>query len=258
MSGTGEGSAQGRGADTDVLDDADDTLDDLDFEATPHEPVDRDRPAPHQVVLDIGEVLIDETRVWACWADILGVSPLTFAAVLGAAVVQGEDHRAVFAHVAPNHDWEAFTDEHERRYGGFREADLYPDARACLEELDDLQFRIGIAGNQPARRSEQLLALGLPHDVVVTSEELGAAKPDATFFQRVLDRLGAGDPAEVLYVGDRVDNDILPAIDLGLRTCWLRRGPWGRLQAMPDGVQPDLVLEGLGELPLLLREWDEA
>jgi hypothetical protein len=56
------------------------------------------------------------------------VSPLTFAAVLGAAIAQGEDHLDVFPHVAPNVDWEDFLDEHERRYGGFREEDLYPDA----------------------------------------------------------------------------------------------------------------------------------
>ena len=36
---------------------------------------------------------------WAVWAALLGISPLSFAAVLGAAVVQGEDHQAVFEHV---------------------------------------------------------------------------------------------------------------------------------------------------------------
>ena len=62
---------------------------------------------------------------------------------------------------------------------------------------------------------------------------------------------------QVLYVGDRVDNDVLPAMDFGMRTCWLRRGPWGQLQELPDDVEPDLVLEGLGELPLLLQGWRE-
>ena len=59
---------------------------------TAQEPVDDDPtqlqegPAPAVVVFDVGEVLIDETRVWAIWAGLLGVSPLTFAAVLGAAI----------------------------------------------------------------------------------------------------------------------------------------------------------------------------
>jgi hypothetical protein len=34
------------------------------------------------VVFDVGEVLVDETRLWDEWADRLGVSRLTFSAVL--------------------------------------------------------------------------------------------------------------------------------------------------------------------------------
>jgi HAD superfamily hydrolase (TIGR01549 family) len=217
-----------------------------------------ERPAPRIVVLDIGEVLIDETRVWAVWAELLGVSPLTFAAVLGAAIVQGEDHTAVFPHIAPNIDWQRFEDEHERRYGGFRPEDLYADVAPCLKELRSLGFRVVIAGNQPARRSEQLRALGVPCDDLVTSEELGVEKPDAGFFAAVLERADATDPADAIYVGDRVDNDIAPAATLGWRTCWLRRGPWGNLQDLPDGLTPELSLEGLGELPVLLAQWRDG
>lgn len=212
-------------------------------------------PAPDTIVFDIGEVLIDETRVWAVWAELVGVSPLTFAAVLGAAIAQGGDHLEVFAHVAPNVDWEELPEEHEQRYGGFGDQDLYHDARSCLTELRELSFDVVIAGNQPIRRDAQLRALDLPFDVLVTSEELGAAKPDPAFFDRLLARTSATDPSRVLYVGDRVDNDVLPAIAAGLRTCWLRRGPWGQLQDLPDDVVPDLVLEGLGELPHLLDQW---
>lgn len=216
---------------------------------------DPDGPAPKTVVFDVGEVLIDESRVWAIWAGLLGVSPLTFAAVLGAAISQGGDHLDVFPHVAPNIDWEDLLEEHERRYGGFQEEDLYADVRPCLTELQDLGFRILIAGNQPASRSEQLRALDLPHDLVTTSEELGAGKPEPAFFEALLVWARIEDPADVLYVGDRADNDVLPASAQGLRTCWLRRGPWGHLQDLPDGTEPDLVLDGLGELPLLLSEW---
>ncbi len=80
-------------------------------------------------------------------------------------------------------------------------------------------------------------------------------KPSAEFFAAVQKLTGATEPEQVLYVGDRVDNDILPAMAFGMRTCWLRRGPWGQLQDLPDDAVPDLVLEGLGELPLLLAEW---
>jgi HAD superfamily hydrolase (TIGR01549 family) len=241
------------GVATEELHDDLDDLTDLDFDA--EQLRDPDGPAPRIVAFDIGEVLIDESRVWAVWARILGVSPLTFAAVLGAAIAQGEDHHAVFPHLAPNVDWEDFEDEHERRYGGFEEDDLYPDVRACLEELQSLGFTVVLAGNQPQRRTDQLVQLGIPHDHLAMSEELGFEKPDVGFFHALMQLLETSDPEDVIYVGDRVDNDVLPAAAFGMRTCWLRRGPWGHLQDLPDETEPDLVLEGLGELPLLLSHW---
>lgn len=231
----------------------DEHLRELDFD--PETVPDPDGQAPRTIVFDIGEVLVDETRVWSIWADLLGVSPLTFASVLGAAIAQGEDHHVVFPHLAPNVDWEHFVDEHERRLGGLQEQDLYPDVRPCLAELRSLGFEVALAGNQPALRSAQLRALDLPTDVLVTSEELGAEKPAIGFFEAVMRLIEAPEPADVLYVGDRIDNDVAPAAAFGMRTCWLRRGPWGHLQDPPDDLEIDLVLEGLGELPLLLSEW---
>lgn len=222
------------------------------------EPSEEDTPpgrAPRLVAFDIGEVVIDESRVWDVWADLLGISRFTMAAVLGAAISQGLGHTDAFAHVAPNVDWADFLDEHERRYGGFRADDIYADVIPCLTELRELGVRIALAGNQPAGRAAQLRELGLPVDWLLTSADLGVEKPEREFFELVLAEMDAGEPEEVLYVGDRVDNDIIPATRFGMRTCWLRRGPWGQLQDLPDDVQADLVLEGLGELPLLLAGW---
>jgi len=217
------------------------------------------RGAPDVVVLDIGEVIVDETRVWTVWADLLGVSPATLMAVLGAAVSQGGDHTDAFPHVAPNVDWTALEDEHEARYGGFRDGDVYPDVVPALRALRAQGRRVVLAGNQPARRAAQLSALELPVDDVLVSDDLGVEKPDPAFFATVLARLGLDDPARVLYVGDRVDNDVLPASAAGMAVCWLVRGPWGQLQELPEDSEmvPDLVLEGLGELPELLAAWGE-
>lgn len=212
-------------------------------------------PPPLAVVFDVGEVLIDETRVWATWAEIIGVSPLTFAAVLGAAIVQGEDWSAVFPHLAPNVDWTTFEQEHERRYGGFRDDDLYADVRPTFEALATQPLTVIIAGNQPARRKAQLEALNLPCDAIATSEDLGHEKPDPEFWTAVASLCGDIPMDRILYVGDRIDNDIEPAIDAGLRTCWLQRGPWGQLHDLPDDLAPDIILEGLGELPQILSEW---
>jgi HAD superfamily hydrolase (TIGR01549 family) len=215
----------------------------------------RERRAPDVVVLDIGEVIIDETRVWTVWSGLLGVSPATLMAVLGAAIAQGGDHADAFPHVAPNVEWATLEDEHEVRYGGFRADDVYADVVPALDALRAHGWRVVLAGNQPARRAEQLRALGLPVDEVLVSDALGVEKPDPAFFAAVRTQLGVEDPARVLYVGDRVDNDVLPAQAAGMATCWLTRGPWGQLHELPDDVAPDLVLEGLGELPELLAAW---
>ena len=216
------------------------------------------RVAPDVVVLDVGEVIIDETRVWSVWAELLGVSPGTLMAVLGAAVSQGGDHADAFPHVAPNVEWSELEDEHESRYGGVRSEDVYADVVPALTALRARGWRVVLAGNQPARRTAQLTALELPVDDLVVSEELGAEKPDPAFFSQLLARLAVDTPARVLYVGDRVDNDVLPAAEAGMAVCWLTRGPWGQLQELPEDVTPDLVLEGLGELPELLAAWHDG
>ncbi len=38
-------------------------------------------------------------------------------------------------------------------------------------------------------------------------------------------------PSQVAYVGDRLDNDVLPAKAAGMFAVFMRRGPWGHLHA---------------------------
>jgi FMN phosphatase YigB (HAD superfamily) len=80
---------------------------------------------------------------------------------------------------------------------------------------------------------------------VSSSASLGIQKPDPRFFERVVELAGCA-PDEVAYVGDRVDNDVRPALAAGLRAVHVRRGPWGRLQRTPDGVPG---IDSLAELP---------
>ena len=73
------------------------------------------------------------------------------------------------------------------------------------------------------------------------------AKPDPAFFARLLSEL-ALPAAAVAYVGDRVDNDVLPAAAAGLFTVHLRRGPWGVIQAAwPEAATADASAANLDE-----------
>ncbi len=207
------------------------------------------------VVFDVGETLVDETRAWGEWADWLGVPRLSFFAALGSLVERGLPHRLVFEEFRPGIDLDAELARRHRagpRPDRIGRADLYSDARPCLEELRARGLWLALAGNQPASAERDLHALGLPVDRVLCSEAIGVAKPSPEFFARVIAE--APCPArEIAYVGDRLDNDVLPALAAGMRAIFLRRGPWGVLHARnPDVARADARIETLGELPAAL------
>lgn len=199
------------------------------------------------VCLDVGETLIDETRVWSIWADELGVPRLTFLAALGAVIERGGEHRDVFPMFGAD-DWQSRMASVEGAYGGFQADDLYPDALRALDALRSAGYRLAIVANQPASRGEQLRAIGVDAEVVAMSEDLEVVKPDPAFFARALELMGSPEAGAVAYVGDRVDNDVLPAIAAGMRAVWIRRGPWGVIQRLPDDTDVALTVDSLDEL----------
>jgi FMN phosphatase YigB (HAD superfamily) len=208
------------------------------------------------ICLDVGETLIDETRIWSTWADELGVPRLTFLAGLGAVIERGEEHRAVFE-MFGFEDWPMRVAAVESVLGGFAPGDLYPDALPALDALRELGFRLAIIANQPGIRAAELREIGVEAEVMAMSESLGVAKPEPAFFARSLALMGEPRPADVAYVGDRVDNDVEPAAAAGMRAVWLRRGPWGVIQAPPPAGVASLVVDSLAELVERIGEaWD--
>jgi HAD superfamily hydrolase (TIGR01549 family) len=200
------------------------------------------------VALDVGETLIDETRIWSVWADMLGIPRLTLMAALGAEIATGGDHRTAFDIVgAPN--WRELMSRYEDLYGGFKADDCYPDALPTVQALCARGYRVAILANQPARRTPELRALGFEPDVIAMSDEMGVHKPDPAFFQRALALMGVQEPGRVAYVGDRVDNDALPSLAAGMHPVWIRRGPWGVIQELPEHARPaTMVVDSLSEV----------
>jgi HAD superfamily hydrolase (TIGR01549 family) len=208
------------------------------------------------VVFDVGETLVDETRVWGRWADWLGVPRHTFSAVHGAMIARGRPHWEGFRVFRPGFD--VATEDRKRLAAGenigFGPEDLYADVRPCIDALRGMGVWVGIAANQPVRAENDLLACELPVEMIGISDVWGVRKPDAAFFERVLAEVPyeAGD---ILYVGDRVDNDVVPAKRAGMKAAWIRRGAWAYIvddDGNGSGAGPalaDVRLEGLGELP---------
>jgi len=188
--------------------------------------------AVETVVFDVGETLIDETGMWTRAADAVGIPPFTLMGVLGGLIARGRHHDEVWAALgvrgAPDASW--------------GDSDWYPDAGPCIERLRREGYRVCAVGNTP-QFVEEGIARRL--EVLGSSERWGVAKPDARFFARIAEVVG-GPPEKIAYVGDRVDNDVVPALAAGMTAVHIRRGPWGYLHEPPPEAAR---IRSLDELP---------
>ena len=183
------------------------------------------------VVFDVGETLVDESGMWERAAAVAGVTPFTLMGVLGGLAARGEQHSRA---------WQIL--EVERPASTWNDGEFYPDALPCLRELRRRGVLVGAAGNAPGGYEEPLRE----HvDVLGSSATWGVEKPAAEFFERIVAETGA-DAAEIAYVGDRVDNDVAPALAAGMVAVHVRRGPWGHLHEPPPEA---LRIRSLAELP---------
>ena len=189
---------------------------------------------------DVGETLVDEERWWRELAERSGLQPHVVWVALGVTIERGEEHDALWSHLGidrPDEWWHSLT---------YSLDDLYPDALECLARVQALGLLVGVVGNQTEALEQWARGAVLPAEVISSSASLGVRKPDPRFFECVVELAGCR-PEETAYVGDRVDNDVLPAAAAGLVAIHVRRGPWGRLQATPP--EAALGVDDLASLP---------
>lgn len=182
------------------------------------------------VVFDGGETLFDETGIWERAAIAAGVPAFTVMGILGGLAARGEHHAKV---------WNLL--DVERPASMFEADELYPDALPCISELTSRGVRVGVVGNTPEEVEDFLRAQA---DFVGSSARWGVEKPDQAFFRRVVEEAGVG-PSEIAY-GDRVDNDVEPALAAGMVAVHIRRGPWGYLHDPPPQA---ISIRSLDDLP---------
>jgi HAD superfamily hydrolase (TIGR01549 family) len=206
------------------------------------------------IFFDVGETLIDEHRLYRDYAMRMEVTYEHFMEKIEEAMARREPVKNVFAAVKPGFDFKAARAQREAEGKKFviGPHDLYPDAAPTLAALKARGYFIGIVGNQPATAEPMLRESGIVADFIATSEGWGVAKPDPAFFSKVIDAAGL-EPGRIAYVGDRVDNDVVPARAAGMLPILIRRGPWGRAQwGWPEASQAHLRVETLHALPELL------
>ena len=129
---------------------------------------------------------------------------------------------------------------------------VYPQAAECLTQLHR-KYKLGIIANQIPGTASRMEQYGLSQhlDLIVASAEEGIEKPDPRIFELALKWANCL-PENAAMIGDRLDNDIMPAKQLGLKTIWIRQGFGGMGTPLTEKDAPDYCVNNLEELFELL------
>ncbi len=178
---------------------------------------------PDQVIkwifFDVGSTLVDETEAYDHRVrDIIAGTDITFQ--------EFDDMRIALARQGLDGNSAAIKHFGLTKTPWHSEDEVpYPDARSTLAALIQMGYKLGIIANQKLGTAERLENWGLRQyfDVIVSSAEIGYAKPDKRIFEKALEMAGCT-ARESVMVGDRLDNDMIPAKALGMRTVWIKNG----------------------------------
>jgi HAD superfamily hydrolase (TIGR01509 family) len=126
---------------------------------------------------------------------------------------------------------------------------------STLRALKDSGLRLGLVSNVslfPHRMRGDLESLGLAAllDGAVFSSEVGVRKPDPRIFVQALRQIG-GEATSAVFVGDRLNDDVVGAQAVGMRTILTREFR----QEDPGDVEPDAVVERLADVPDVVAGW---
>ena len=97
-----------------------------------------------------------------------------------------------------------------------------PMANEVIQSARERGYRLALATNPmfpSAATYERIRWAGLDakdFDLITTYENCTASKPNPSYYLDVIDRMGAK-PEECLMVGNDVNDDILPALGLGMQ-----------------------------------------
>ncbi len=213
------------------------------------------------ILIDVGWPIVDEGEVQVFWNNRIKqlVEEKTGRKVTDSDITKLENDAIVcyapsmFSYVIwqlVKPDRKLFYDIRKRFYDTsyVKYYRIQPGVKDVLKKLHG-KFKLGIAANQPERAYEFLEKEGVLQyfDSTQVSDEIGFSKPDVRIFQKILDNLGSK-PEESLMVGDRPDNDIVPAKLLGMKTVRLLVGPHKNQQIRYPLEEPDFTIEKMSDL----------
>ena len=125
-----------------------------------------------------------------------------------------------------------------------------PGAEEALEVLSK-KYKLYLVSNGTAKvQAGRLKSANISHffDIIFVSQEVGADKPDITYFERVFARIEGFQKEKAIIVGDSLTSDIQGGINAGIRTCWVN--PKGKTATH---IVPDYQIESIAQLDALLE-----
>jgi FMN phosphatase YigB (HAD superfamily) len=209
---------------------------------------------PKMLFFDVGETLVSEERLWTSWAEWLQVPVGEFFAAMGSVIERRSDYREVFAYFRS--DFGLAKERQERAKAvvpfGFLTSDLFPNTVPTLQWARAQGYRLGLGGNHSLVTEDFLRGLDADVEFIGSAERWGDSKPDPRFFETIIQAADL-DPQDIAYIGDRIDNDVLPALALGMQAIYVERGPWGVIQARwPEAEKVRLRIKTLSDRKTVL------
>lgn len=197
---------------------------------------------------DVGYTLVNEDAVWEARCREQAQTDEAKKLGLSAADIY---HEIEIASISRKPQFRTLIDKY-----GFKEVapyrteleKLYEEAPAIIKALSQ-KYELGIIANQLDGLKERLEAFDLLQyfKYIISSWDVKIMKPDIRIFEYALDKANCT-PQEACMIGDRLDNDILPAKALGIKTVWIKQG-FGALQKpLSKSEEPDHSINNLSEL----------
>ncbi len=137
---------------------------------------------------------------------------------------------------------------------------LFDDVDVSLRKLRKLSIKTAIITDGISiKQYEKILRLKIEKliDLVIVSDEIGIKKPNPKLFSYWLKKCGVEGP-ETIYIGDRIDKDVIPASLNKIHSVYLHRG--GKYEADNANIltkgdfKPDHEITNLNEIFAIIDE----
>jgi len=131
---------------------------------------------------------------------------------------------------------------------------FFSDAIDFLDRLSEEGFILSLSSGHQSKEKAEIIkrVSGKQYfKYILGSEVVGYHKIQSEYYKESLKIIGAH-PEETLSIGDNLEIDIYPAIEVGIRTLWLNR--WRENEHFNPGIRPDYEATDLNAALDIIRK----